>query len=636
MISLSFFLLLCCGNWTNSFGQYGGSGGRFRIFGGARLQDDRIVQPQPSAPGESGAVLRGNIGVESSSYPDYLPSQSSSRSRQTRVNPETLTRESQRAGSGAPSVSSSRDTRQKSKDSGAVAVSGVTTPASVVRENPNRAQEKVGKSKLASGSVGALARRNGRVDFLRVIKREDLPKLREPENVLYVVAPRSAFQSSGEELENVPENQGDSVAALAPLPDLVDANQEEVFQTVDVTQAVSLNIAYADGADSRSDANSDSQPQEEEFIVFILSDLDVNEKALLKDALNGQWDQVDLLNAALIAEGLATKESRAHYQSRFDNLYSVLAVQLRGLNEPLQKTEKVYGFLHDVALYSRYDLNCSSVAASLDSGVFNCVSATVLFNCFASRAGLKVAALETTGHAKSRVKFDTCYLDIETTCSKWSNLPDQIHSYPSVTEKTESTSELSESPTSEPAAQERSDSALDFAFSEQELNNSPQSDSVNSDVTRFLDGFTTFTVDSDAPMGYSFTRSRRPMREISDVELIATIYYNVGVDYYQAGDFESAIASYIKAVQLAPNNRTILGNLKATLNNWAIDVAMRYKDYEQAIRITQLGRCLDPDFREFNQNLPIFFNDWIEYLAKDDKWDEIEHIQNEYKKITKK
>ncbi len=144
------------------------------------------------------------------------------------------------------------------------------------------------------------------------------------------------------------------------------------------------------------------------------------------------------------------------------------------------------------------------------------------------------------------------------------------------------------------------------------------------------EGSTTFRTDSDAPLGYSFTRSRRPMREITDVELVATIYYNVGVDYSQAGDYERSIASYIKAVQLAPGNKTILGNLKATLNNWTIDVATREKDYEKAIRLTELGQRIDPDFREFKMNMPIFFHDWIDRLSRDNDWEAVKRVQEEY------
>ena len=123
------------------------------------------------------------------------------------------------------------------------------------------------------------------------------------------------------------------------------------------------------------------------------------------------------------------------------------------------------------------------------------------------------------------------------------------------------------------------------------------------------------------------------MREITDVELVATIYYNVGVDYYQSGDYESAVASYIKAAHLAPSNATILGNLKATLNNWAIDAATKYRRYDIAVRVTELGLAIDPNFREFKTNMPIFFHDWIEHLAKENRWDEAEFVRDRYLKM---
>ena len=150
----------------------------------------------------------------------------------------------------------------------------------------------------------------------------------------------------------------------------------------------------------------------------------------------------------------------------------------------------------------------------------------------------------------------------------------------------------------------------------------------SSDVA--IDGTTTFELDESAPLGYSFTRSRRPMKEISEVELVATIYYNVGVDCSQEGDYERSVASYIKAAQLAPNNKTILGNLKATLNNWAIDVATKEKKYATAINLTDLGMLIDPEFREFKTNMPIFFHDWVEYLAGQNQWNEVKSVQEEY------
>ena len=428
-----------------------------------------------------------------------------------------------------------------------------------------------------------LSQRDGRYDFLRIVDKSELEGVVRSTQGLCIVVPHKNFL-----FPSVKENEKEGSDAPSATVNLVGASHK---------------------------------PLPDDYVVFVLANLDEDERALLADSRDGAWNGVSLLDAALIAEGLTTREKRAHYDARFESLLATLSQQTRALQDELMKTEKVYTFLHSRALYSKYDLNCSSVAASLDSGVFNCVSATVLFNCFASRVGLRVAALETTGHAKSRVKYADSYLDLETTCTNWDRLPDRMRAY--------TTKEPNKRNLGVPSPNSESDSSEGGATLNL-VSYSGSRDSSNSPGVE--EGSTTFTLDSTAPLGYSFTRSRRPMREISDVELVATIYYNVGVDYYQSGAYERAIASYIKAVQLAPNNKTILGNLKATLNNWAIDVAMKEKDYKTAIQITDLGASLDPDFAEFKLNLPIFFHDWIESLGRDNKLDEIRVVQEEYKR----
>ncbi len=459
-------------------------------------------------------------------------------------------------------------------------------------------------SSLASGDSirkrqGFLLRENGRYDFIRVLSPEAAEEYARNSSQFCVVTPRRNFLFVPEsDLSGQKRDDQSSSSGVA-------ATQGQGRGSGDSRSEVANEKSDFAGQSTAADASND-------YVVFTLTGLDSDEILLLKDSVDGHWEDVDLLNASLIAEGLTTLEKRAHYTSRFETLLAVLSRETSGLTDQYMKTEKVYDFLHGRALYSKYDLNCSSVAASLDSGVFNCVSATVLFNCFASRVGLDVAALETTGHAKSRVKYSDSYLDIETTCTKWDRLPDRIRPY------------------AKPREPVAPNVGIDAALASDK--SAPKFDLVSfKDSNRESEeGSTSFTLDSSAPLGYSFTRSRRPMREITEVELVATIFYNVGVDYYQSGNFERAVASYIKAIQLAPNNKTILGNLKATLNNWAIEVAMKEKKYAVAIQITDLGRLLDPDYNEFKTNMPIFFHDWIEYLAKDNRWEDVKLVQEEY------
>ena len=383
----------------------------------------------------------------------------------------------------------------------------------------------------------------------------------------------------------------DATTGAVPVRDAVEASATESVASAIQASNVNANAANV-GAD--------------EYVVFTLSNLPPDEAALLRDAEDGRWDEIDLFDAALIAEGLTTRERRAPQREKFERFAAELATLTERETDPLARTKIVYEYLHDVVLTEKYNLNCSSLVASLETGVFNCVSATALFNCFAARSGLEVAALETTGHAKSRVKFADSFLDLETTCSSWERLPDKTRPY----SRPRSNASEGVGATLRNVSFERRETDADA-------------------------GTTTFDAETstpDAPLGYSYTRTRKPMREIGDVELVATIYYNVGVDFYQKERFEEAIVAYVKAARLAPNNQTILGNLKATINNWAIQIAMKDKDFERAILVAEQGLLLDPNFPEYKMNLPIFFHQWVDHLARDNRWDEAKRVEREYLK----
>ena len=428
--------------------------------------------------------------------------------------------------------------------------------------------------------------------FARRATREELERWRATEKGALIAIPSANFLKSG--------NGKKTDAADAPSG--IDATSEAVA-TRDAVEAPSTESV----ASAISTATVDAAIVDpEEYVVFTLSNLPPDEAALLRDAEDGRWDEIDLFDAALIAEGLTTRERRAPQREKFDRFAAELATLTERETDPLKKTKIVYEYLHDVVLTEKYNLNCSSLVASLETGVFNCVSATALFNCFAARSGLNVAALETTGHAKSRVKFADSFLDLETTCSSWDRLPDKARPY------------------SRPLANAFESGGATL-----------QNVSFERRETSADAGTTTFDAETstpDAPLGYSYTRTRKPMREIGDVELVATIYYNVGVDFYQKERFEEAIVAYVKAARLAPNNQTILGNLKATVNNWAIQIAMKDRDFERAILVAGQGLLLDPNFPEYKMNLPIFFHRWVDCLARDNRWDEAKRVEREYLK----
>jgi len=449
--------------------------------------------------------------------------------------------------------------------------------------------------------VGATPSVRVSLPFARKATREELERWRASEKGTLVAIPRANFLRK-------PKEEG---AATDAAPTGIDAATENVA-TRDAVEAPSTESVASPIATTVPSAPTVG---DDEFIVFTLSNLPPDEAALLRDAEDGRWDEIDLFDAALIAEGLTARERRAPQREKFERFAAELATLTERETDPLEKTKIVYGYLHDVVLTEKYNLNCSSLVASLETGVFNCVSATALFNCFAARSGLEVAALETTGHAKSRVKFADSFLDLETTCSSWDRLPDKMRAY------------------SRPRRVASGENENGNETTATLRNVSFERGALSDDLADA--GTTTFDAETstpDAPLGYSYTRTRKPMREIGDVELVATIYYNVGVDFYQKERFEEAIVAYVKAARLAPNNPTILGNLKATLNNWAIQIAMKERDFERAIQVAEQGLLLDPNFPEYKMNLPIFFHRWVDCLALENRWDEAKRVEREYLK----
>ncbi len=470
-----------------------------------------------------------------------------------------------------------------------------------------------------------------RLQIKRFATREEAERAATADGGYWAILPRENFLKV-----NPDDPQNSTNAARAGIDSRVSTPAQTPASTP------TLTAAPTSGAD-----------EEPGFVAIALTGLRPDEARLLRDAEDGRWSDLDLFEAALIAEGLTTARGRAPYRAKYEKLVDELSAATAFAPDALSKTEAVYTFLHEKVLTAQYNLNCSSLVSALDSGVFNCVSATTLFNCFARRSGLNVAALETTGHAKSRVKFADSFLDLETTCSTWARLPDKLRPYSRSVAVARPVRPSAGIDATVPNGDSRISNATAFANggagsqaivrgADGDVRSAANSGSgveapnaVNAVVSEL--GSTTFDprtfeAEGAAPIGYSHTKNRRPMREIGEVELVATIYYNVGVDFYQNERYEEAIVAYIKAARLAPNNLTILGNLKATLNNWAIQIAMKEKDFERAIQITEQGMILDPNFDEYKMNLPIFFQHWTTYLAKDNRWDEVARVEKEYLK----
>lgn len=492
----------------------------------------------------------------------------------------------------------------------------------------------------------------------------------------------------------------------------------------------------------------------QKFISFRTNKLKDIEIKLFEDGKKGVWNHFSLIDAALIAEGITDDASRRSFLEQYEKICLDLKRRIVRYKDPKIKTRFVFEYMHRIILKGKYNLNLSVISEVFNSGNYNCVSATVLFNSLAREVGLNVIGLETTGHAKSRVLYEDEFLDIETTCPRWSLLPDKLTNLalrnvipepdetllkisplsaknvrkdkinqsktvssvrgekstgdtsetiplptvkktavpkkhleqtavtktaPAISVKTIAQKNAPNKTSEEISAHKKTSvnvqPAVNAKQSPESLKDSSQNE--NSDNKHFV---SQSPQNSEKTNGKSVVASRpitetpsrdlnqdisqngsqsdqsknasaptsqnkknyelskdllawsgnRVMREITYGQLIAAIYYNSGVDHYQDQNCAMALSCYLKALQLDPNNETIWSNFKATLNNWAIQLAKSNK-FPEAIRMVEIGMEIDPKFEQFQLNLPIFFLNWIAKLEGEHRQKEADDLKKIFK-----
>ena len=321
---------------------------------------------------------------------------------------------------------------------------------------------------------------------------------------------------------------------------------------------------------------------------IILRGIDPVERALFQDAQTGRWERFDLFRAAMVAEGIRDIEFIRAQEARLDALVANVLTSFRssGDTTPQALTRVLFEAMHKELLTQPYDLHCTELSKVMRTGHFNCVSATVLFNCLAEKAGLDVTALEMPGHALSRVKFaGGAFLNIETTCPVWFDLQSE---------------------------QERRQATL-----------ARVSPSLATPNPLMAQNAVPATPEPAVDLASQY-------REISPVQLVATIYYNSGVDLLAKGKYPEAVAANVKALYLDRNNAQAWTNLLTSINNWvALDVAAEGKKvrlYDLAAFLLDQGVALDASFEKFRGNYTYVFGHWIHDLARLGRFDDARKV----------
>ena len=124
-------------------------------------------------------------------------------------------------------------------------------------------------------------------------------------------------------------------------------------------------------------------------------DLAVVEQRLLADAADGTLDEFSLLEASLIASGVKDERAIERYSSEFAHRIGRLSASGDHRSSGITEPERAYQLLHDEFLIGSYHSTCTEIDRAFDAGDYNCVTATVLYQCICKWHGLSPVAVAT-------------------------------------------------------------------------------------------------------------------------------------------------------------------------------------------------------------------------------------------------
>ncbi len=293
--------------------------------------------------------------------------------------------------------------------------------------------------------------------------------------------------------------------------------------------------------------------------------LTLREQRLFADVSQGSWRKQSLLTAALVASGVDESERFVRYEARMAEMVAELRRSLAGIADHRVRAEEILRYLHRRLLTGGYRLDSTDISLAFDVGRFNCVSASVLFNCVARECGLVVRGIEAPGHAMSQLILPEGTIEIETTC------PDGFR-----------------------------------------LASNPRKSSA--EPAKALGNGTVGTMRS---AGHE--KDSTGLRVVSDAELVATIYYNRGVELLGQKHFSAALAANAKSLRLDPANAAARGNLLAALNNWAVAEAAEGR-CAAAAALLRKGLAIDPAYAILLANYRHVYRRWVDDLCRNERF----------------
>ncbi|MFA6938284.1 MAG: hypothetical protein WCQ67_08640 [Treponema sp.] len=123
----------------------------------------------------------------------------------------------------------------------------------------------------------------------------------------------------------------------------------------------------------------------------------------------------NFIKTSLVASG-ASDDEITNDILKLQNLFLEFKNELNINNivENEQSAEYALNFLYE-KLFTSYSINQTKVNVTINSGIYNCVSSTIIYMYFIKSLGITVSAVETPKHSFCTLSFEDKQIDVETT-----------------------------------------------------------------------------------------------------------------------------------------------------------------------------------------------------------------------------
>jgi tetratricopeptide (TPR) repeat protein len=132
-------------------------------------------------------------------------------------------------------------------------------------------------------------------------------------------------------------------------------------------------------------------------------------------------DEQEMASAYLIASGVYDAKELVRYRKQFDELTAAARRATANAETQAERGEALLAFLHAGVMSKGYEAAQTSLSEIFETGKYNCVSATVLYQIVGRRLGLNVQAVSIpggifmAGHAMNMLVENERRIDVETT-----------------------------------------------------------------------------------------------------------------------------------------------------------------------------------------------------------------------------